>query len=138
MDFVTSVIFPLVVLAVAFIGMQVFVAWRMKRMEGAPAPQVGGDAGQRIAGGESALFYFYSPQCGACRTMTPVVKELAGQGPGVFAVDITQDMDTARRFGVMATPTTVVVKQGTVSQVLVGAQSPDRLRSLVPGASAPA
>ena len=130
MDFFNAVILPVIVLAVAFIGLQVFLTRRMMKLKGQPAPAVAGAAGRRVADGRSALFYFYSPQCGACRTMTPVVKELAGRAPGVFPVDISVDMDTARRFSVMATPTTILVRDGKVAEVLVGPQSPERLRGL--------
>ena len=128
MDFITSVIVPVIILAVLYMGFQVFMTRRMRKLKGQAAPEVDGSAGRHLADGGSALFY--SPQCGACRTMTPVVKDLASKASGVFPVDITQDMDTARRFGVLATPTTIVVRDGTVAEVLVGPQSPERLQGL--------
>lgn len=131
MDFVTAVILPVVAVFVGFIGLQVFLTRRMLRLRGQDAPPVDGAAGARVQQGETALFYFFSPACGACRSMTPVVKALASEAPGVFPVDVSQDMDTARRFSVMATPTTILVRDGKVQEVLVGPQSPARLRGLV-------
>ncbi len=130
MSILSSIVVPLVAVLLGFIGLQMFMVRRMRRMRGQEAPSVGGAAGRRVADGRNALFYFYSPQCGACRTMTPVVKQLAERAPGVFPVDVSQDLDTARRFKVMATPTTILVRDGKVAEVLVGAQSADTLRGL--------
>ena len=42
--------------------------------KGKAAPELTGSFGKAINGGKTALFYFYSPSCGACRSMTPVVE----------------------------------------------------------------
>jgi len=118
-------------LVAAFIGLQVFMVRRMVRKQGQPPPTLDGKAGRRIERGKPALFYFFSPQCGACRAMTPVVKSMASHDDGVFPVDISQDMATARKFGVMATPTTIVVRDGVIARVLVGPQPETTLRGLM-------
>lgn len=130
MAIVGYVLGGIVLLFVAFISMQIIMVKRMQRQQGKPAPKLSGKPGKIVSKGHPALFYFYSPQCGACRTMTPVVKKMAGSRQGVFPVDISRDMDTARQFGVMATPTTIFVNKGVVQNVLVGAQSETQLRSL--------
>jgi len=131
MSFFTVTAAALLGLFVAFFGLQIFMVRRVRKQQGKPAPELAGPAGARVAGGKAALFYFYSPACGACRAMTPVVRQLAQGDPGVFPVDVSQDMDTARRFGVMATPTTILVRGGVVERVLVGAQPEATLRGLV-------
>jgi thioredoxin 1 len=110
------------------VGLRVFMVLRIKRQEGKPAPELSGKLGRAARGRDRALFYFYSPGCAPCRPMTPVVRSMRGN---VHAVDITQDMDTARKFGVMATPTTVLVEQGVVQQILVGPQPESTLRALM-------
>ncbi len=110
------------------VGMRVFMVMRIKRREGKPVPELPGKLGRAARGRGLSMFYFYSPQCGPCKAMTPVVKSMRGD---VFAVDITKDMDVARKFGVMATPTTVLVKQGVVQQILVGPQPEPTLRALM-------
>jgi len=130
MDFINAVIFPVALMAMAFVGLQIFMGYRTRKLRGQPAPQLDGPPGDRVTKGESALFYFFSPSCGACRTMTPVIRELASRTPGVFPIDISQDMATAQRFKIMATPTTILVQDGTVVEVLMGPQSPKRLAEL--------
>lgn len=122
----------LVAVIVLFLGMQILMVRRMRRQKGRPAPELEGAEGEAIRSGGSSLFYFYSPRCGACRAMTPVVQEMAKKrGDAVFPVDISRDLSMARQFGVMATPTTILVRDGSVADVLIGPQPESALRAMV-------
>ena len=127
----STIISIIVGIAALFIGMQLFMVLKMKFKKGKSAPQVEGKAGRLIKSGERVMFYFYSPGCRACKPMTPVVKNLAKKNGNIFPVDISQDMSTARKFGVMGTPSTVVIEAGKIKDFLVGFQPEDKLRLLV-------
>jgi thioredoxin 1 len=101
--------------------MQVSIARRARAMEGKAVPPLPGAMGRRIQLQKSALVYLYSPQCGACRAITPRVRALAAKNPAVFAVDVMSDMDLARALGVMATPSTVELRDGKIAGYHVGA-----------------
>ncbi|MFH1464243.1 MAG: thioredoxin family protein [Pseudomonadota bacterium] len=131
MGFVYALLAIVVSFFAFFIGLRVFMVMRIKRQEGRPIPELAGKQGKAAKARTPSLFYFYSPQCGACRSMTPVIKKMPGLDRNVFAVDISKDMDTARRFGVMATPTTVLVREGVVQQILIGPQPESALRGLL-------
>ena len=77
------------------------------------------------------LFYFYSPSCGPCRSMTPIVDKLASQSNVITKVDISKDPELAGRFGIRATPTTVLVENNTIKAVRLGAQSQQQLQKLL-------
>ncbi|MBN2525647.1 MAG: thioredoxin family protein [Deltaproteobacteria bacterium] len=109
---------------VLMLGMRFFIQFKSSAMKGRSAPELAGKPGKILKRHPAALFYFYSPSCGACASMTPAVKKLALQTENVVAVDISKDMDTARKFGVMATPTLVVVREGIIKEILIGPQSP--------------
>ena len=119
------------VLGVLFFGFQLLMVRRMKRNKGKAAPELSGNRGEAVQSGALALFYFHSPSCGACRTMTPVVQRFTGGKSRCFSVDVSRDMDTARAFGVMATPTTVLVEGGIIRDFLVGPQPESRLLPLL-------
>jgi thioredoxin 1 len=102
------------------IFMQFSIARRSRAMAGKDVPPLPGRTGQRIALEKSALVYFFSPQCGACRSITPRVRELAAKNPAVFAVDVQRDMDLARALGVMATPSTIELRDGKIAGYHVG------------------
>ncbi len=77
-----------------------------------------------LEGGKSkGLVYFFSPSCHACKSQTPIIKKIQSKHRNVFDVDISRDLDTARKFGVKATPTTVVVEGGVIIQVFLGVKN---------------
>lgn len=114
-----------------FFGLQRLQVWRMQRNRGKTAPQLQGTYGKAVDSGKPSLFYFYSPSCGACRSMTPVVKEYEGENSRCFPVDISREMDVARAFGVMATPSTVIVENGVIRDFLIGPQAQPKLHQLL-------
>jgi len=111
----------LLVLIGLMVFMQVSIARRARAMEGKHVPPLPGKTGRLIELQKSALVYLYSPQCGACRAITPRVRALAAKNPAVFAVDVTGEMDLARALGVMATPSTVELRDGKIAGYHVGA-----------------
>jgi len=127
-----STVLTIVVGIVAlFIGMQLFMVLKMKFKKGKAAPELGGKAGRMINNGDRVLFYFYSPGCRACKPMTPYIKNMAKRNKKIFPVDISQDMATAQKFGVMGTPSTVVIETGKIVEFLVGFQPEERVHGLL-------
>jgi thiol-disulfide isomerase/thioredoxin len=112
-------------IGVAFVvlmaGMQVFVRVKAASMKGKPLPEIPGPLGRQLSRARKGLVYFFSPQCGACRAITPKMKELSHKFPSsVVLVDVTQQMDVARALSVMATPSVVEVAEGKVVGYHVG------------------
>ena len=91
--------------------------------------------GKKVEGASTTdathLFYFYSKNCGPCRSMTPIIDELAGQHGNVTKVDIQEDPETTSRYAVRATPTLVLVKDQVVADVLLGAKSRKQIEALL-------
>jgi thioredoxin 1 len=81
--------------------------------------------------GRKGLVYFFSPGCHACKAQTPIIKSLQSEYKNIYDVDISQDSETAQIFGIKATPTTVLVEDGVISKVLLGAKSKEVLESLI-------
>jgi thioredoxin 1 len=63
--------------------------------------------------GKPAIVYFTGAWCGPCKLVqSPVIKQLVqerGNSLQVVEVDINEDMETARRWGVMKVPRTFVL-----------------------------
>jgi thioredoxin 1 len=102
------------------VGMQVLVRLRSRAMIGKAVPELPGEVGRKVSHSKRALVYFFSPSCGACRAITPVVQKLKEHNPSVFAVDVTRDLSLARALNVMATPSTVEVADGAIVGFHVG------------------
>ncbi len=126
-----SLLSLIAIVLLAFIAFRYIMILKLKLKRGKDVPELSGTYEKAVRSGEKALFYFYSKSCGACKAMTPVVEELAGERENCFLVDVQSDMVTPGAFGVMATPSTVVVEGGKISDFLIGAQSKEKLAAIM-------
>ena len=72
-----------------------------------------------------ALVDFWASWCGPCKMLGPTIEELADAYAGralVAKVNVDEEPDLARRFGVMSIPTVVVLKGGQELTRVVGVQ----------------
>ena len=70
------------------------------------------------------LVDFYSPTCGPCQVMHPVVERLARRRTAdlvVVRINVERDQELARHFGIQGVPTFVVVRAGAERDRLSGA-----------------
>ena len=70
------------------------------------------------------LIDFRATWCGPCKAIAPIIEEIAAEYEGkvkVGKVDVDQNQNTAMQFGVRSIPTLLVLKDGKVSQHIVGA-----------------
>ncbi len=121
----------LLLLTGTFVLFQLYIYLQSKRLVGKAAPALeSGDKGG-LQGSGQTLLYFYSPNCGPCRKMTPLIDELASRHDNVVSVDVSRELETARTYRVRAVPTTVLVRDGRIRKVLLGFQSVKKLKGLL-------
>ena len=80
---------------------------------------------EAVRGEKPVLVDFWANWCGPCRMLGPVIEQLAGQYEGkaeIGKVDVDEQTELARRFGIMSIPTLVVMKGGKVVEQAVGAR----------------
>ena len=68
--------------------------------------------------------------CGPCKTIAPVLEELAGEQAGklrIAKVDVDENQGLARQYGVQSIPTMIVFKDGVEVYRLVGARGKAQL-----------
>ncbi|MEJ5338934.1 MAG: thioredoxin family protein [Aquificaceae bacterium] len=67
------------------------------------------------------IVYFYSERCGACKLMKPEIEKLK-EKLTIIEMDVAkpEGFQKAKELGIMATPTTLVVKDGIIKKVFVG------------------
>jgi len=128
-DTLVAVLAAAVVLAL--LGMQALPLIRARRMRGQPAPPLDSVLNQQQRGLARHLVYFWSPHCGMCRNMTPVIERLAHETPEVVAVDILHHLELAQAMNVMSTPTLVLIENGRIVDMQVGVRSEAQIRALL-------
>lgn len=116
------------IFAALLIILQLVIVINAKKRRGRRILGVGGPLGDAVNSGDRVLAYFYSPTCAECRTQTPIIDILQREYPNVYKVDVGEHFEAARAFGVMATPTTVLVDQSKIVDVFVGTRSEAVLR----------
>ncbi|MEZ0361714.1 MAG: thioredoxin family protein [Hydrogenobacter sp.] len=118
-------VFKLTFLAVLF-AFLAFVLWlrflvirRIKEMKGKEVDFI-----------RNGFVYFYSDRCGACKIMKGEIEKLKGRAQ-VKQVDIFSPEGSllAKRLGIVATPTTLYVKNGIIQKAFVGVVKGERLLS---------
>lgn len=123
-----SIILYIVIgLVAAFVLFQYAMIVKMRFKKGKPAPELDGEFQTVLDKHGKGLFYFHSPGCGACRPMTPIIEEFRKKHKNYFSIDVSQNFDVARKFGIMATPSTVVVEKGVIKEFLIGPQPKEKL-----------
>nr|WP_325297514.1 thioredoxin [uncultured Dysosmobacter sp.] len=68
-----------------------------------------------VDGASLAMVDFWASWCGPCKMLSPVVETIAEEYAGkalVGKVNVDEEPELARRFGVMSIPTVVFLKNG--------------------------
>ena len=87
---------------------------------------------EAIASG-TVLVDFWASWCGPCKMIAPIVEEIAAERPDITVgkVNVDEEMDLARRFGIASIPTILVFKNGELSTTSIGYCSKEELLSLL-------
>jgi thioredoxin 1 len=104
---------------------------RARQARGRSVPELDALLTDTQRGQPRLLVYFWSPSCGMCRGMTPVIDKLAAERGDVLKVNAAESVALAKHFGVMATPSLALVEQGVVKKLVVGARSEPQIRVLL-------
>jgi len=79
------------------------------------------------------LLDFYAEWCGPCRMVSPLIEEIAVENPQymVGKINVDEDLELAREFGVASIPMLVVMKDGKIVNRSVGAKPKSQILAML-------
>lgn len=79
------------------------------------------------------LLDFWATWCGPCRMVGPLVEEIAAEHPEIKVgkINVDEQPELAAQFQIMSIPTLTVVKNGQITQRVVGARPKAQILALV-------
>lgn len=87
---------------------------------------------KEIANG-TVVVDFYADWCGPCQMLAPVIEELASERSNAkfIKVNVDEQQELAKQYGVMSIPTVIVFKNGKISNSNVGFVSKEIIQSWI-------
>lgn len=81
------------------------------------------------------LVDFWATWCGPCLMQAPILdqlsEELSEDELKIVKIDVDQNPETARQFGIMSIPTLLFKKDGEVVKQVAGVHTKDQLKAII-------
>lgn len=87
-----------------------------------------------IKSDKPVLIDFWATWCGPCRMLSPIIAEIANEYDGkvkVCKVNVDDEPELANSFNVSSIPMVVVMKNGKVTDALVGYRPKEEIEALL-------
>lgn len=112
------------VIGTFFILFQLAVYFKSKKSVGNPIlfDKIDSELGAKIKD-KNGLLYFHSPTCHNCKTQTPIIENLKQKFDSIISIDTSQNLQVARVFNVMGTPSILFFGGNKIKGYYVGVKN---------------
>lgn len=73
---------------------------------------------------------FSATWCGPCRMIEPILEELSNNY-NILKIDVDENKDIAKKYGVMSIPTIIIFKDGSNKGESIGFKSKEEIEKLI-------
>lgn len=87
--------------------------------------------GDVLKSDKPVLVDFWAEWCGPCRTLGPVLDEVAsevGDKAVIYKVNVDENGELAQKYGIRGIPTMIFFKNGEAAKTLVGLQPKEEIK----------
>ena len=81
------------------------------------------------------LVDFWAPLCGPCRMQAPILEQLDGEVDEdelrIYKMNVDENPNTARQFGIMSIPTLLFKKDGQVVKQVAGVHTKEQIKAIL-------
>lgn len=120
-----------ILLVVGFVIIQVIFIKKLKAKKGKLIENDGSEFSRLILEKKRLMVYFWTETCSVCRRQTPILEKLKREFQNVVFYNLTNNPLLAKKIGVMAVPTIMVIENSKIIDVLIGLQKEEKLRDML-------
>lgn len=88
----------------------------------------------KYLGDKPAIIDFYASWCGPCKTIAPILEELAGEYEGeiyIYKIDTEKEQELAAAFGIRSIPTLIFAPMNEQPQLVQGAMPKSEFKKAI-------
>ncbi len=127
-----DVLFFLILIFVGFLlFIQIYARIQGLLKKGKAVPELDGKIGKALLKNPRTLLYFYTPTCSACKVMTPIIDRLQQEFDNILKINLVNAMEIGKKFGVLGTPSLILVEDQKIHSFIVGARNEAQIRKLL-------
>ena len=77
---------------------------------------------------------FFATWCGPCKMLSPILEKVEEDSKGEFnivKIDVDENYDVAKKYGIMSVPTMIIFKDGDEQEKIVGLRQKNQIEDAV-------